>query len=349
MNSSRSKQYDVITFGGAVRDIIFFSDKGRLFRTPEDIVAQKMLAFELGAKIPISHAYYTFGGGAVNTAHIFSKLGLRTAITARVGDDEDASTIARSLRSCGISTPFLQRDPSQKTGFSFILSTPKFDREHIVFTYRGANDCFEVSDKKHSYRAKWYYISSLCGSHWLKTLKNILSLAKKNAAKVAWNPGSFQIQAGKKSIEKILKNVDVLILNKDEAIELVLSGIKLGRRSPKFLNNTVYLLNILNEWGPETVIITEGSHGASALFQEKVHRVKAYRISQKRIVDTTGVGDAFAATFIAARIYENDIDSALKLAAINSAHVLTKIGAHEGACTYDELLKKAHDKKNSLS
>ena len=71
------KNFDVITIGGAVRDIIFFTDKGKIFKTPEDVTAQKMWAFEYGAKIIIDNAQCAFGGGAFNAAYNFHKLGMR--------------------------------------------------------------------------------------------------------------------------------------------------------------------------------------------------------------------------------------------------------------------------------
>jgi len=332
-------KFDIVSVGGAVRDITFYTNKGRLFRTPENLTAQQMVGFEYGAKIHIHEAHYTHGGGAVNTSSIAATLGLKSGIIARVGKDEDAESIIRNLHENGVDTAYVQKDRSTTTGTSFIVSINKKEKEHVVFTHRGANDFLEITPQAKNIRTKWFYISSLCGPNWLKSLRTICQYAKANDSKVAWNPGNIQLQTGKNTLEKIFPMVDLLILNKDEAIELVLSGIKIGSRNPDFLNKTVYLLNMLKEWGSKSVVITEGAKGASALENERVIRTKAHKIQTKKILDTTGIGDAFGATLVSGVIRGKTMEESLRMAAINSAHVLKEVGAHKGALSMDQLEK----------
>ncbi|KKQ55182.1 MAG: Carbohydrate kinase [Parcubacteria group bacterium GW2011_GWA2_38_13] len=333
------KTFDVVSIGGIVRDITFYTDKGRIIKTPDNLTAQKMIAFEYGAKINIFNTNYTLGGGASNTAHVFSLLGLKTAIIARIGKDIEGELMMKKSKEDNISTDAVQIDSALHTGYSLILCSSKKEHDHVVYTYRGANENLVVDEKvMNPLDAKWYYISSMCGSNWLKTMKNIIAFAKKKNIKIAWNPGNLQLQAGRKNIEKILKCVDALFLNKDEAIELVLSGVKIGKRDPAFLNKTLYLLHILNEWGPKTVVITEGKKGAYALRDDKVYKAK---VVKKKVADTTGVGDAFGASFVASMIEEpKNIERALRWGVVNSAYNLTKVGAQEGVLTRQELLEK---------
>ncbi|KKR32035.1 MAG: hypothetical protein UT64_C0044G0012 [Candidatus Falkowbacteria bacterium GW2011_GWF2_39_8] len=44
-------KYDFITIGGATEDMMIFTDEGILFDNKKDILRQKLLAFEYGAKI----------------------------------------------------------------------------------------------------------------------------------------------------------------------------------------------------------------------------------------------------------------------------------------------------------
>ena len=81
--------FDFIAIGGATRDISFFTNDGVLFANPKDILRQKLLAFEYGAKIRVDHFYYTYGGGAANVAVNLSNFGFKSACLAAVGDDED--------------------------------------------------------------------------------------------------------------------------------------------------------------------------------------------------------------------------------------------------------------------
>lgn len=332
------KHYDIVAVGGAVADITFYTNHGRVFRTPENPVEQRMLAFEFGAKIPVSEAHFTIGGGAANTANVFKKLGLEVALLSRLGNDEYGQHIKTTFEKKGIRTEYLQKDDALRTGLSFILCNSKKEHEHIVFSYRGANDNLEITPPiLKNIRTRWVYLSSLSGSDWQKDLKNLFACAREKNIKIAWNPGNAQIQAGKNSLEDFLKRTEILIVNKDEAIELVLSGVKIGKRNPRFLNKTLYLLNILNEWGPKIVVITEGAKGANALHEGKFYHTKAVK---KKIVNTTGVGDAFGATFVYGILTKHNIPDSLRFASYNSACVLTKIGAQEGSLTFDKLLKK---------
>lgn len=322
-----------------MRDITFYTNKGRVFHTPENMIEQKVLGFEHGSKIPITEAFFSLGGGAANTANVFAKLGLEASVLAKIGDDEDGHHILCSLRDKHIHVDGIQKDQKTRTGLSFIVCASKKEGEHIAFTYRGANDNFALHESDlRGMRANCFYITSLSGDDWMKTLHAVVKHGEDDNSLVAWNPGMLQLQAGKKILEEILTKVNVLILNKDEAIELALSGIHIGKRHPKFLNKTLYLLNILSEWGPPIVVITEGHKGASALAHGVLYKVKAVR---KKVIDTTGVGDVFGATFIAGILKNSkDIDMALRWGAINSAYALTRPGAQEGALTREELLKK---------
>jgi len=333
-------KFDVITIGGAVKDITFYSDEGKIFSTPQNLTVQKMLAFEYGAKIDIKEAFLGFGGGAANTATALSRLGFKVAAIFRVGNDETGKELTEKLKKEKINVSLIQKDNKLSTGFSFILVADKKEREHVAFAYRGANKFLALKSKDISspqFSAEWIYLTSLAGKKWLGNLKLAFDSATKSGSKVIWNPGNLQLKAGKKALTNYLSRTQVLILNKDEAIELVLSGIKLGRRNPKFINRPVYLLNILREWGPKIVVITNGQKGAWAYDGKRIYQQKIIRA---KVLDTTGVGDSFGAAFLGGLMATNNINSALKWGMINSASVLTKVGAQNGLLTYKKLIKK---------
>ncbi len=331
--------FDIITMGSAVRDTTLFTGKGKIIETPEDLTSQKLLAFEYGAKIHVDKAEVTLGGGGANTAVNLARLGYKVAAFVGVGDDQDGREVINAFDQNNVSLDYVQVKKKVKTGFSSILLSDKKEKDRIIFSYMGANEHIHLKQKDaKEMKAKWVYLASLCGHQCLDNLRNIFTLAHKKMSSIAWNPGSIQLRSGKKVLEPYLKATKILMLNKDEAIELVLSGIKMGRKNPRQLNKPVYLLNILHEWGPEVVVITNGKNGAWAYDGKKVYRQK---IKRSKVVDTTGVGDAFNSTFLAGYIENNgDITAALKWASINAASVVTKVGAQNGLLTKKELIKK---------
>ncbi len=324
------QNFDIITIGGATRDIIFFTDQGKVVDNKEDLTCQKLLGFELSAKINIKELHYSFGGGALNSSVSFSKLGFKVGTILRVGNDKESKTIIKELKRYKIGANLIQKDKKSATGFSFLIMSGK-EKEYVAFLYRGANDNLRLKSLNLSPKAKGIYVSSLGGENWEDILYKVIAGKRYFPDTLfIWNPGNVQLKLGYQNLKKFLAAVDILILNKDEAIELVFSA---GRK----LDNSEQLLEEIKAYGPKTVVITEGVKGAWAYDGKKIYHQDACSV---KVADTTGAGDAFGSTFAASLILYQNLEKALKLAIINSASVLTKIGAHNGLLNLKELLSK---------
>jgi len=325
--------FDMVTVGGATRDITFYTKEGKLVSNSVDPLCQKLLGFEYGAKIGIEEAFFTFGGGAANAAVCFSKLGLRTAAISRIGGDEDGRAVLGNLKKNRIDAKFVQTDKKAKTGFSFIVTFGSA-REHTAFLYRGANDGLRIKDQELRIKTGWFYVSSLPGDGW----RGIMDKVAAHRAKLAWNPGARQLKAGLAGLKKYLGKTDIFFVNKDEAIELALSLSKYKKAKAAWLNKPENLLKVLAGYGSKILVITDGARGAYAYDGKKIYYQKA--LSQK-VIDTTGAGDSFCSSFTAGCIlYHGNIVKALKLGAINSAYNLTMVGAQEPLLTRYEAEKK---------
>lgn len=322
--------YDIITIGGAVRDIIFYTEEGKILSTPQDPLCEKVIAFEVGAKIYVKEVYLTSGGGAHNTAVGFSRLGLNTAAIFKVGKDREGDALIQEITKKGVDVSFVGQDRKIMTGFSCILSLREY-KCHVIFAYRGANDTldfrFTISDLS---SAQWIYVSSLSASAWDKILDKII-IAGRYGVNVAWNPGSIQLRAGYKKLSSYLKDIDVLIVNKDEARELVLSMRKIKDLSVRRLLKQVY------QMGPKIVAITIGSRGAYAYDGKKIYY---QREMPANVVNTTGAGDAFSSGFVSSLFYNpGDITTALRWGVYNSTSVIKTIGAQKGLLTKTKIKK----------
>lgn len=324
--------FDFITIGGVTEDITFHTQEGVLLDNKKDVLRQELLAFEYGAKIKIDESHSTFGGGASNSAVNLAGLGFKTACLVAIGDDNRGKNVLDNLKSKGVNTSLVQKKKNSETGFSFLLVGP--NNEHIVFSNRAANKKLEISAKeiKVLKSAKWAYLTSLHGD-WLGVLQKIFKIDSLN---IAWNPGHTQIVAGFKKLKPFLSKTRVLAVNKDEAIELVLSHPDFKNKSNKFLNNTRNLLKALKIMGPEIALITRGKEGADCYDGKEFYYQPT--IKERKRVDTTGVGDAFNSSFTAGlEIYKGDIKKALRLGARNSASVIEKQGAQNGLLTRKSL------------
>ena len=324
-------KFDIITIGGATEDISLNTKDGVLLDNKDDLLKQKLLAFEYGAKIEIEKAALSFGGGAANVAVSSSLLGLKAAIIAAVGNDDHAKSIVKNLKSKGVNIPLVKEIKGVSSGLSFLLVGK--DNEHIVFSARGANSSLEISDKdlKNLRKTEWVFISSLSGK-WQDVLEKVFSLD----AKIAWNPGHVQLKKGISGIGKYLKKTKVLLLNKDEATELVLSHKKYRDQDGEFFSNVDNILVALKSFGPEIAVVTNGHLGAHAYDGNEFYFQPV--IKERKRVDTTGVGDAFGSSFISGlKIYKGDIKKAMLLGARNTASVVGIQGAQNGLLTKKDL------------
>ncbi len=326
--------YDIITIGGATRDITFFTDQGLLIKNPKDLLRQELLAFEQGAKIKVDKFNYLFGGGAANAAVNFSLSGFKVACLARVGKDQAGLAIRDNLKAKGVMVPFLQKDKKWPTGFSFILVSPGGER--IIFSNRSANQKLEIIKAALSAasQAKWLYFASL-PPYWQSLVKPLFSLAK---PKIAWNPGSAQYKGGLKAINWFLKRTDLFMLNHDEAIELVLSDQKYQGKSQAFYNRAKNLLPIIKNYGPQVVVITRGQDGADAYDGKKFYHQAIFR--ERKKLDTTGIGDLFNSSLTAAyQLSNGDLQKSLRAAARNCSFKVAQLGAQNGLKDLRTLLK----------
>lgn len=338
-----AKNFDVVTVGGAARDITFYTKEGKLVAQMKDPLRQKLLGFEYGAKINIEKSFCTFGGGAANAAVALARLGLRTAAIARVGKDEDGRAVVANLVKQKVETKFVQIDPAAKTGFSFIVTFGPAV-EHTAFLFRGANNNLKLETRNLSARGgsafggklktDWFYVASLSGAGWRGVMDAVVS---KKEARLAWNPGNKQLAEGLSGLKKYLAKTAILFVNKDEAIELVMSLPKYKKATTAWLNQPKNLFGVLEKFCPGILVITDGSRGAHLYLRGKMHHQPSL---SKKIVDTTGAGDSFCSSFLAGYIfYRGNVLKSLKLAATNSAYNLTGIGAQEPLLTRKEAEK----------
>jgi ribokinase len=322
------KNFDIITIGGATQDIMYYTDRAVLIKNKKNVFKQELLAFEYGGKISSDDVNLTYGGGGMNTAVSCSLLGLRTASILNLGSDWFAKEIFKELKNKKIDTSLVSFDKKLYSGFSFIINYGDY-HEHIIFTHRGSNQKLRVEKNILSrIISKWIYVSSLSGED--KLLKNnIDNIFSDKTSKIAWNPGEAQLKKGYKFFKQYLKSVELFILNKDEAMDLV-------RSFSKKTSNMNALLKTIYSWGPKMVLITSGHLGAHFYDGKNIYYQKAILVKS---INTTGAGDAFGSSFVSALIMNYPVKKALKFAMIRSCNVLRHIGAQTGLLSLNQIKK----------
>lgn len=123
------------------------------------------------------------------------------------------------------------------------------------------------------------------------------------------------IDIGLKELKHVLKRVDVLILNDEEARML----------SKK--RNLVAAAHALLRFGPKVVVIKKGEHGASMVTRDTYFTAPAFPLMQLK--DPTGAGDSFAGGFIGWLARTNDVSTANMRKAVVYGSVLASFCVEE--------------------
>lgn len=339
MLKSKKEKYGIIIIGGATYDITFFPNENETFLidNKQDILRQKLLAFEHGAKINAEKVVYGFGGGAANTAVSFASLGFKSSAIVAVGNDIFGKEIIANFKKRKVGVDLVQKIPKQSSDLAVIIIGP--DKDRVIFFDNKIKNQLQLGQKGISAikNTKWVYLASLSGD-WQIILTKVFAVKdKRQNLKIAWNPGQSQLAGGIKELMVFLKQTEVLILNQDEATQLAMSDPEVKKQNidPNDVKN---LLPVIKNYGPRVVVITCGKEGAWAYDGEKMHYSA---IVEKQIrVDATGVGDAFGSSFVAGlELFDGDIDKAMKLGILNTASAVAAPGAQNGLLNGNDLKK----------
>jgi sugar/nucleoside kinase (ribokinase family) len=104
---------------------------------------------------------------------------------------------------------------------------------------------------------------------------------------------NFWIENTPDALRDMLKKVDCLIINDSEARELA-DDPSLIRSARK-----------IRDWGPDTLVIKKGEHGALLFTDDDVFSAPAWPLEE--VFDPTGAGDTFAGGFIGYLARHNDV------------------------------------------
>jgi ribokinase len=307
--------YDIISIGGATLDVFLHCPDLQ----QGEIDGQKKIVFPYGQKTEVGSVLFEIGGGATNTSTTFARLGLKTAIIAKIGKDFSGERIIKKLKEEAISTEFIIEDPEDSTDFSTILWKEK--EGSVLLVSRGKGH-LEVTDEQwKNIQTKWFYISSVEGN--LDIVKKVIELSKANGAKIAWNPGKMELSQ-KDTVKELLPTIELLIVNRKESAIL----------TDQDGNDTDMVLKAVKDLSAKTKLVTDGHNGSYFYNGTNWTWSESFTVEKR---ETTGAGDAYGSAFVAAVIQDLPEHDRFKLAAANAASVVMHTGAKQGILKKEEL------------
>ncbi len=320
----------VLCIGSVTKDIFFPVKGATIIDTPDDLLSQKKIAFELGAKLHSDGRYETLGGCSVNVASGLARLGEEAGCYVSAGDDEIGKWAKKELAKLKIDTGLFKTFPGIYSDLSAIV-VDENTGERTIFSNHSASEKLEVK-KDEIGNPEWIFISDLSGD-WKKNLDTIIAVAEEKKICLAFNPRQKALENDIQKNIQAISVMDILFVNKDEAINIISS--KEGDKRNEYLNDEKYLIEELKKIGPKIIALTDGVRGAWGFDGEQILHVDALL---RKAVDSTGAGDAFASGFLAAHLKGKDLGEALKWGIINSSNSVTEYGGQKGLLSEQEII-----------
>lgn len=326
-----AKAFDLITIGDSTIDTFI---KIHDATVECDINRQDCkICISYGAKIPVDSIAHGPAGNAANVAVAAAKLGLKCAIYTNLGDDEHGISIKNALEKAGINQDYIFVHVDKSSNISVVLT---FQGERTIFIYH--QDWYYRLPKLKP--TAWLYLTSMAETF---TNSNIMSevagYIQKSGAKLVFAPGTYQLKADIKRFRQILEKCQLLIVNKEEAKQ-ILNIEKSERPNPRDMLSKILLL------GPKIAVITDGAEGSYAADSQNYLKIGIF---PTKVIEKTGAGDAYASAFICGLIKGLALGEAMAWGTINASHVIQGIGPQNGLMDQNEIREHQKEIKNLLA
>src|SRR5579884_1999790 len=193
-----AEQPEVVSIGDIVTDdfIQLEDDQAVTYENEKG----KWLAMPFGTKLPFDHAEIIEAvGNASNAAVCFARLGLNSAFVTNVGGDEHGRNMISALHKNGVDTRFVRINPDKKSNYHYVLW---YKEERTILIKHEEYD-YHWPHLTPNELPKWVYFSSISEhaidyhdqvSDWLDSQPDI---------KLAFQPGTFQMEAGTERLKRI--------------------------------------------------------------------------------------------------------------------------------------------------
>ena len=265
------------------------------------------------------------GGKGNNVAIAINRLGGKSILIERLGEDIFGDMVLDVYKKENIDTTYVKKTKGVQSGIGLVYVQP--NGENTAAYFAGANEklCSEdIIDAESAIKdSSILYIQLEIPDD---PILAAIDLSKKHGVKVVLNPAP-----ARKIPTRVFKDVDIITPNLIEAMEITSTEYKENLTNVEIEAIGKKLLSL----GPKEVFITLGEMGAFYINQFGV------KIFQKAIevksIDTVGAGDSFNAALCIAIAEGFDVNKVLLKACISGALTTTKIGVIDALSTKEDI------------
>ncbi len=320
---THAENFDVVSLGDVVSDEFIELPRESVLVRVDD--GGRWLEIPLGTKLVLEEdSSSRTGGGAANAAVAMARLGLRVGLASYLAHDQIGLDILSAMRGEGVVTGLVHVDAPNHTVRNFVLA---YGGERTILVRHAAFDYHWKGLRNHEIPA-WLYVNSL-GPDALSYQDEVADwLDEHPDVRLAFQPGTFQVEAGTTRLARLYQRADLLLCS--VATARAITGVH---------GDAEEVLLALGELGPRGGVVFNESGGAVA--REGDRHLDIDNVpTAKPTVDSTGSGDAFGATLVAAVVRGAPVEEALRWATLNAAEVASQFGTQTGLLHYDDLIER---------
>lgn len=259
------------------------------------------LCMPFGTKLPFESATEVVAvGNAANAAVGVARVGLKSALVAHVGGDQNGTNCLNALKERGVSTEYVAVHPDMRTNYHYVL---QHGAERTILI---KHEAYPYALPAFAEPPAWLYVTSL-PEGTLDYQKDIARYAKENGVKLAFQPGTYQLKMSDE-LKDMYEASEIFFCNKEEA-----QGILKTQEG-----DIKKLMEGIRALGPKIVVVTDGREGSNVLDHDGAWHIPMYP-DPAPPVSRTGAGDATACTTVAYIIKGLTPRDALARGLINAA------------------------------
>jgi adenosine kinase len=251
------------------------------------------------------------GGCAPNIAYTLALLGERPCLMATAG--EDFAEYRQWLESAGVDTTLVKEIKGKFTA-SFFCSTD-LENNQIASFYTGAM----AHAAELSFEAVRDTGLAIISPNDPSAMLQYAGECRSLGIPFIFDPGQQCARMSGEELHRGVAGAAIVIAN-DYELELLRQ--KTGLDEPDLLQHT------------RALVVTRGEHGSSVITSGSRTDVPA--VMPDRIVDPTGVGDAYRAGFIKGLASGAPLEVCARLGSVAAAYVLEHLGGQSHAYRWDE-------------
>lgn len=302
------KNLDITSIGSATIDLFFQGGKFTL--------VDNRLSLAIGGKYRSENFTESLGGGGLNTAVGFSRLGLKSTYTGELSESWLGKEILERLKKENVNTQYIVLSKI-KQSISAILLGDNGERTIISYIAPNYRKLLTLPVRKSIKSSDWLFF---CDHKSAKNYKlEVLKYTQRNNTKIALSLGADELKKGISHNEKYLRLSDIFFLNAHELSDLV---------KRKYEELELLKTNYSQILKTKLLIVTDSKKGEYLYTKNLIRYRNPY--PNREIKDTTGAGDAFATGFLYSYIKGKTFEQALDFGSKNAVSVIEKLGAQTG-------------------